>query len=282
MRVVILGAKGMLGKDLGGVFYDHSPYLLDKDELNITDKPSVQAVFKHLRPQVVINAAAYTDVDGCETNQDLAMLVNGYAPEYLANAARDAGAIFVHYSTDYVFSGVQKDGYKEQDPPGPPVNFYGMSKLHGERAIQEAGGNYYIIRTSWLFGAHGKNFVETMLRLASAQEKIRVVNDQHGKPTFSLDLARKTRKLIEDKSDFGIYHITNEPKGTWYDFACAILRRGLNPLQSSSSPGISPCTSSEFPRPAKRPAYSVLLNTKLPPLRSWEEALEEYLARRVA
>jgi len=254
------------------VFYDFAPYPLDKDELDITDEKGCSALLRHLKPDVVINAAAYTDVDGCETNKDLAMKVNGEAPGHLAKAAKDVGAVFIHYSTDYVFDGNKAEGYREDDEPGSPLNFYGESKLAGEEAVRKAGGDYYLIRASWLFGVNGKNFIEMMIKLAQEQEKLRVVNDQHGKPTFSLDLARKTREFVEGKKDFGVYHITNEPQTTWYDFAREILGEGAR---------ISPCTSDEFPRPAKRPTYSILLNTKLPFLRSWQEALAEYmLARR--
>lgn len=287
-KVVILGAKGMLGMDLARVFYDYSPYLLDKDELDITDKKGISALFYNLKPDVVINAAAYTDVDGCETNRELASEVNGAAPGYLAEASRDIGAVFVHYSTDYVFDGKKSEGYSENDEPGNPLNFYGESKLAGENNIKKVGGDYYLVRTSWLFGgwpssakaSEGvpKNFVETMLRLAKEKDELRVVNDQHGKPTFSLDLARKTRELIEGKKDFGIYHITNEPATTWYDFAKEIL--ATRPAVAGREVRVSPCTSRDFPRPAKRPQYSILLNTKLPPLRSWQEALTEYMLSR--
>ena len=316
MKIVIIGAKGMLGKDLGRVFFDpYAPagsgsrlkrrdfilYLLDKDELDITDKESVQKVFSDLKPDIVINAAAYTDVDGCETNRELAMKVNGVAPGYLAEASRDIGAVLVHYSTDYVFDGNKKEGYDEDDEPGDAINFYGESKLAGERAVREAGGSYYIIRTSWLFGGwpsyakasegKPKNFVETILKLAQEINRIKVVNDQYGKPTFSLDLARKTRELIESKlvrrsfseggKDFGVYHITNEPTTTWYDFAKEIVEQIKNTRDNTSIiPSILPCASSEFPRPAKRPQYSILKNTKLSPMRPWQEALREYLSLR--
>jgi len=293
MKVVILGAKGMLGRDLGKVFYDLSPYLLDKDELDVTNEKGTSALFRNLKPDLVINAAAYTDVDGCETNKDLAMKVNADAPGYLARASRDVGAVFVHYSTDYVFDGGKSEGYKEDEEPGKftrrgggPLNFYGESKLAGENAVREVGGNYYLIRASWLFGLGGPqvdgrpiNFIETILRLAQEKDELKVVNDQHGKPTFSLDLARKTRELVEGKEDFGIYHITTEPVSTWCDFACEIIKGGLAP-KSGQGPNVIPCASDEFPRPAKRPRYSILLNTKRPLLRSWQEALAEYLSLR--
>ena len=271
MKIVILGAKGMLGMDLRRVFYDLSPFPLDRDELDITDEKGTSALFRHLKPDVVINAAAYTDVDGCETNKDLAMKVNGEAPGHLAKASKDVGAVFIHYSTDYVFDGGKSRGYSEDDEPSNPLNFYGESKLAGEKAVREVGGDYYLIRASWLFGINGENFIETMIRLAQEKDELRVVNDQHGKPTFTLDLARKTRELVEGKKEFGIYHMTNEPHATWYDFAKKILGEDVR---------ISPCTSDEFPRPAKRPEYSILNNTKLPLLRPWQEALAEYLDLR--
>ncbi len=277
MKIVILGAKGMLGSDLAKVFADFKPHLFDKDEIDITNKNALIGLLKKIKPDIVINAAAYTDVDGCEENRDLAMKVNADAPGYLAEVSESIGAIFVHYSTDYVFSGNNENGYSEDDDPGDPVNFYGESKLAGEIAVRKSGGNYYIIRTSWLFGSGGpkingrpRNFVETILRLAEEKSELRVVNDQHGKPTFSLDLGQRTRYIIERKKDFGIYHVTNEPATTWYEFAKEI----------AGIPIIVPCKSSEFPRSAKRPGFSILLNTKLPPMRSWQEALEDYLKRR--
>lgn len=296
-RIVILGAKGMLGRDLRKVFADESPYVLDKEELDITNRDAVFCCLERLKPDVVINAAAYTDVDGCETNRELAMKVNGAAPGYLACVAKNIGAILVHYSTDYVFSGEKAEGYSEDDRPGSPVNFYGETKLVGENAIRDAGGNYYIIRTSWLFGLNGKNFVETILRhdqdKSQKKKELKVVNDQHGKPTFSLDLAKKTKEILSGSYDFGTYHTTNEPATTWYDFARAIIdKRNIigKKNQKNTSRRIQKlddrlnfvyaCSSLEFPRPAKRPAFSILLNTKLPPLRPWREALEEYLKAR--
>jgi len=297
MKVVILGAQGMLGSDLGKVFSDLGPYLLDKDDLDVTETKGVMKVFQRLKPNIVINAAAYTDVDGCETHRDLAMKVNGEAPGYLAGASQDIGAVFVHYSTDYVFAGDNTEGYRELDVPENPINFYGESKLIGENAVLEAGGKHYLIRTSWLFGNGGhlvngrpRNFVETMLRLAQERDEIRVVNDQHGKPTFTFDLAKRTRELIDGKKDFGIYHITNEPATTWYEFAKEIVGQWrkktykqngmMNPMENSRNARIIPCTSQDFPRPAKRPAYSILLNTKLPSSRGWNEALGEYISAR--
>lgn len=274
MKTLIFGAEGMLGRDLASIFSDWNTKLLDKEDVDIRDKDAVFDLIEDFHPDLVINAAAYTDVDGCETNREVAMSVNGEAPGYLASASKDAGAIFVHYSTDYVFRGDNPEGYKEDDPPAAPINFYGETKLAGEKAIMETEGKNFIIRTSWLFGLNGNNFVETMLRLASERDELRVVNDQHGKPTYTLDLAKRTRELIEGGHDFGIYHITNEPATTWYEFAKEIID------SSGMEVSVAPCSSQEFPRPAKRPEYSILLNTKLPPMRSWQEALADYLLAR--
>lgn len=287
MKTIIFGAKGMLGKDLAGVFSDWKPRLLDKDDIDIRDTDAVFGLIGRMRPDVVINAAAYTDVDGCETNREFAMSVNGEASGYLAAAAKETGAIFIHYSTDYVFHGDQKEGYSEDDEPGNPLNFYGETKLAAEKIIKEVAGNYYIIRTSWLFGLNGKNFVETILRKASKfggqtprggsdPHLLRVVNDQRGKPTYTVDLAKRTREIIEADYAPGIYHVTNEPATTWHDFAKEILG-GLTPQAGSDPAWLIPCASSEFPRPAKRPEYSILVNTKLPPMRIWKDAVGEYL-----
>lgn len=286
MKVVILGANGMLGNDLGKVFYDQGPYLLDKVELDITNERAVHNVFLKLKPDIIINAAAYTDVDGCEVNKDLAMQVNGNAPGYLARVAKDVGAVFIHYSTDYVFPGDKERGYEEDDIPSSPPNFYGESKLAGEATVKDIGGKFYIIRTSWLFGssAGGENlhvnFVEKMTELAKDRDEIKVVKDQHGKPTYTLDLAEATRKLIEEKAEFGIYHLTNEPATTWYEFATEIIGQWAGKNQIENPPKVIPVTSDEFSRPAKRPNYSILLNTKCAPFRSWKEALSDYLGRK--
>lgn len=281
MRTIIFGTKGMLGSDLASIFSDWNPKLLGKEEIDIADEKAVFNLLRDVQPEVVINAAAYTDVDGCEANRELAISVNGDAPQYLAAASKEVGAIFVHYSTDYVFSGDRQEGYKEDDEPtGEPVNFYGESKLAGENAIREVGGKYYIIRTSWLFGLNGKNFVETMLRLAQEKDEVRIVDDQHGKPTYTLDLAKKTRELIEGGYEPGIYHMVNEPATTWYGFAKEIFRQAQDKYSWDKSIVVAPVDSKEFPRPAKRPEHSILLNTKLPPMRSWQEALRDYLQQR--
>lgn len=272
MKILILGSKGMLGCELMEVFNDFETFGWDKEEIDITSREQVNEKIEELKPSIVINAAAYTDVDGCETNKELAMKVNGEAVGYLASICKKIGAVFIHYSTDYVFAGDNPDGYKEGDIPRKPLNVYGQSKLLAEELLKKNTKMYYLIRTSWLFGRFGKNFVETMLKLARNQNELKVVNDQHGKPTYALDLARRTRQLIENQSPCGIYHLTNEGVTTWYDFAKKIFK-----LAQISKVKPIPVTSDEFPRPAKRPQHSILLNTKLPPTRPWQEALHEYL-----
>lgn len=253
----------MLGTDLRKAFPE--AVALSHREVDITDRQQVISVIKELKPGAVINAAAYTNVDGCEDEHELACSVNGKAPGYIAEACAATGAKLVHYSTDYVFDGLKSE-YKESDATNP-INVYGESKLLGERNIIRAMKDYRIIRTSWLFGRHGKNFVDTMLSLSKQMDKVKVVNDQVGKPTYTVDLAAKTREVLGRTP--GIYHITNDGVCSWYEFASAII------------PNTTPCTSEEFPRKAKRPKFSVLVNTKTAPMRHWRDALADYLRNKV-
>ena len=258
-NVLLFGTSGMLGHALREVF--PGAHGISHAEVNIADEEAIRTAVKTLKPGIVINAAAYTDVDGCEDNRDLAFAVNGKGPGYLAAACRDAGATLVHYSTDYVFDGCSRE-YRENDRTHP-INVYGESKLLGETEIASNTDDFRIIRTSWLYGSHGKNFVDTVLALSRQMEFVRVVNDQTGKPTYTIDLARKTPEIIS--SDPGIYHITNEGVCSWFEFASAFI------------PNAAACSSAEFPRKAKRPAYSVLTNTKTTPLRHWKDAVADYL-----
>lgn len=272
MKILILGAKGMLGHDLVNIFDDYEVFAWDLKVIDITNKKIVQRKILGLKPDIVINAAAYTNVDGCERDKKLCMEVNGYAVGYLALACKTCGAILVHYSTDYVFNGQKKEGYKENDKINP-LNTYGESKALGEKELMANTDKYYLIRTSWLYGKHGKNFVDTMLNLALENDTIKVVNDQFGKPTYSKDLAIKTREIIKEKKDFGIYHITNEGTTSWYEFTKKIFELANVKVK------VIPVATKQFPRPAKRPHYSALINTKLPKMRNWEEALKEYLTQ---
>jgi dTDP-4-dehydrorhamnose reductase len=273
-KILILGAKGMLGQDLTKVLSDFSLTLWDKEEIDITDQNQVDMKITALDPQIIINCAAYTAVDDCEVNKDIALRVNNQAVGYLALCAKRIGAILFHISTDYVFNGQNVKGYAEDSQEFGPVNFYGESKLSGEKTLNNIGGKYYLIRTSWLYGKNGKNFVETMLKLGSEKKEVKVVNDQFGKPTFTVDLARQILYILSNNLEFGTYHVTDETAEggiSWFDFATKIFE--LAKLEVKAIP----CSSQEFIRPAKRPAHSALINSKLPPLRKWDEALKEYL-----
>ncbi|MFA6254765.1 MAG: dTDP-4-dehydrorhamnose reductase [Patescibacteria group bacterium] len=273
-QILILGANGMLGHALAEVFADQNPILWDSADLDITNENQVSNKLAKLKPTLILNAAAYTDVDCAEKNKELANSVNGYGVGYLAKAAKELGAILVHYSTDYVFSGENQNGYKEEDLPNP-ISAYGASKMLGEQQLQQNCEMYYLIRSSWLFGEYGgKNFVKRILTKAQNQRKLKVVNDHFGRPTYAKDLAKRTREIIDRQKPCGIYHVTNETpvEGiSWYDLAKkAVELKGLKTK-------VVPCSSSEFPQPAKRPKYAMLVNTKLEPMREWQEALEDYL-----
>ncbi len=262
IKALIIGASGMLGFDLCKVFT--TSVKLTHKELDIINRDQVLGSIQRIKPNLVINAAAYTDVEGCETNQELALQVNAYGPGYIAEACNKIGATLVHFSTDYVFDGSDNE-YIESATPNP-INVYGRSKFFGELKIAEKMDNYRIVRISWLFGTHGKNFVETMLKLSGEMAEVRVVNDQFGKPTYTVDLAHKIAEIIELNP--GIYHLTNEGICSWYEFASAFLNN------------VVPCRSEEFPRKAKRPKYSVLVNTKTGPMKHWKEALKDYLREK--
>jgi len=257
--MVIFGANGMLGHALQQVF--PKAHFFGHRNVEISHEDAVMKMVKRERPAVIINAAAYTDVDGCEDNRDRAYAVNGYGPGYIAAACSEVGAILVHYSSDYIFDGTKPE-YREDDPPNP-INIYGESKLLGEVSIRKNMEEFRIIRTSWLYGSNGKNFVDTILTLSHQRPFVRVVHDQVGKPTYTVDLARATPDIISRAP--GVYHITNDGTCSWYEFASAFI------------PNATPCTTEEFPRKAQRPAYSVLANTKTPPLRHWREAVREYI-----
>lgn len=262
IKTLIFGAGGMLGTELCSIFPD--AVKLKHSDIDIRDREKVIKAIKSVKPDVVINAAAYTAVDDCEDNRGLAFEINGNAPGYMAKGCAMTGAKLIHYSTDYIFNGSKKEYFETDDPD--PINVYGQSKLMGELNIINNMENFRILRTSWLFGAHGKNFVDTMLKLSKEMNTVKVVNDQFGKPTYAYDLARKTHEIIGLAP--GIYHITNEGVCSWYEFASAIIENTV------------PCTSNEFPRKAKRPEYSVLVNTKTTPMRHWKKALVEYLGQR--
>ncbi len=273
MKILLTGAKGMLGSDFCKVTNEsHEVIQLSHHELDICNLDAVIAASRAYKPNVIINCAAYTNVDGCETNSELAFAINGQAPKNLAIAASECSASLLHISTDYVFDGAKGSPYIETDLTNP-MSVYGKSKLLGERNVSEYEKSY-VVRTQWLYGHNGNNFVKTILRLAKERGELKVVDDQVGHPTNTMDLAIALAKLIECEN-FGMYHITNSEEASWFAFTKEILSAtNLNHVK------LSPCKTSEFPRPAKRPSYAPLENKKWnefnPPLRSYKEAVQEY------
>jgi len=276
MRILIVGHLGMLGTDLmkeAGLRHDVSG--VDRQEVNITDRVQCRELLRDFRPDSVVNAAALTRVDYCETHGEEALQVNGYGAGNLAEAAASAGALLVHYSTDYIFDGRKAGPYLEEDAPNPR-SAYGRSKLRGEELVRTSGKDHLILRTAWLFGQNGVNFIHTILGAATKGQSLRVVNDQKGSPTYSRDVAAYTIRMIEAGCR-GTYHVTNSGSCTWCHLAvCAVEWAGMKDVQ------VIPVTTAEFPRPAPRPANSVLANARLEregfsPMRAWQEAAREYV-----
>ena len=281
MKLLLTGSNGQLGRELTRQLekkkIDHVGY--DIPEFDVTDKEKIAAIIAKEQPTVIINCGALTNVDGCETQRDLAMAINAVGPKYLAEIARDQDMVLVQVSTDYVFdgAGIIKDGelrpYQETDPVDPKT-VYGESKAAGEKAVAETTPKHFIVRTAWLYG-DGNNFVKTMLELAAKHPQLTVVNDQVGSPTSTVDLAAAIIDLIET-DHYGIYHGTCEGQCSWYDFALEIFR-----LSGIDIP-VAAVTSEQFVRPAPRPKYSVLENKALNDLkmnnfRPWQLSLAEYL-----
>lgn len=262
----------MLGHYLVEAFKDEDMSPFSKEELDITDKEAVKKNLMRLKPELVINAAGYTDVDGCESNYNLAVSVNADGVRNIAEICKYIGCDFLHISTDYVFSG-EKEGYSEDDELAP-INSYGKSKCIGEKYLKEASRRHFIIRTSGLYGNHGKNFVDTIINLAKTKKEIEVVDDQRTIPTYTKDFAKAIRNFVGSNPEYGTYHLTNDGSCTWFEFAKRIIE-----IQKSDAV-VKPTTSGKISRPAKRPRNSVLINTKLPKLRHWEDALRSYLAER--
>jgi dTDP-4-dehydrorhamnose reductase len=265
----------MLGTDLMDVFGSASAlWGLDFDEIDITNPAQCRERIQALRPEVIINAAALTAVDYCESHAGEAFRVNGDGAANLAAEAAVVGAVLVHYSTDYIFDGLKDGPYLEDDPPAPR-SVYGKSKLRGEELVRAASPDHIIVRTAWLFGRHGKNFIRSIVNAARSGQQLRVVNDQRGSPTWTRDLAACTARLIE-AGGRGAYHVTNSGSCTWYDLAVHALA-----LVGVRDARIEPVATQEYPLPASRPANSVLANSRLaaeglPPLRPWQEAVQEY------
>jgi dTDP-4-dehydrorhamnose reductase len=276
MRILVMGHKGMLGSDLMDVLgRDHEISGVDVGEFDITSATDCLRVVGEFKPEVIVNAAAYTDVDGCETNRDACFAVNAEGVRNIACACKGSGAKIVHYSTDYVFDGTKGEPYLEDDPCRP-INAYGASKRKGEQFLIETAENHVLIRTAWLYGRQGKNFVKAILAKAKGEGMLRVVDDQVGSPTFSFDLAQATKLLVE-RDCRGIFHVTNRGVCSWFQFAQKILE-----YAQVSGVTVEPIRSDELSRKAKRPAYSVLSNRKFmeatqKTMRPWQVALNDYL-----
>lgn len=278
MKYLIAGARGMLGTDLRDALHGREVVALGRDELDITDQESIAAAVAGV--DVVINAAAYTNVDAAEEDEATASAVNGTAAGLLARGAAHVGARFVQVSTDYVFDGLGRSPYPESSTI-KPLGAYGRTKAEGERLVQQEHPSAYIVRTAWLYGAHGPNFAKTMLRLAGERETVSVVDDQRGQPTWTSDLADAIVRLLDADAPAGVYHGTNAGETTWFGFARAVFEvAGLDPER------VLPTDSTSFVRPAPRPAYSVLghegwSRAGLAPLRDWRVALEAAAASGV-
>ena len=292
MKILITGSNGQLGNELqkivatgraeiGSVseqIKNSEVFALDVDKLDITKLEQVKTVLKEINPEVVINCAAATNVDGCEANKDLALKINAIGARNLAIVSEEIGAKLVQVSTDYVFSGVGEIPLNESDLVAP-YSVYGKTKLLGEEYVREFSSKYYIVRTAWLYGYVGHNFVYTMMRLGKEKESLSVVNDQLGNPTSANDLAYHILKLIET-DEYGVYHCTGKGECSWYDFAAEIMKlAGRNCT-------VNPCTSEEYkamyPNSAKRPEYSSLDNMMLrctvgDEMRDWKDALKTFM-----
>ena len=289
-RILILGSAGQLGHELQKAFAGVGPITaVDHASLDLADPAQIRATVGRVAPQIILNAAAYTAVDRAESEPDLARAINEAAPCILAEEARKHHALFVHYSTDYVFDGSKTSPWIETDPPHP-LNVYGAGKLAGELAVQHIGGSFLIFRTSWVYGPHGNNFLLTMLRLGRERSALSIVDDQIGAPTTSIELARATHAVVAGilagrfgtPADWsGLYHMTCSGSVSWFGFAQAIFARAAE-LFAIKPPHLTPIATSAYPRPAVRPANSVLSNARLQSrfglqLAPWESALEEAL-----
>jgi dTDP-4-dehydrorhamnose reductase len=288
MKILITGCKGQLGNELQDIIKSGRAEIgevsdvikkseiiaLDVDELDITNLEQVKNKINGLKPDVVINCAAATNVDGCESNEDFAFKVNSIGPRNLAIASAEIGAKLVQVSTDYVFSGVGDKPLTEYDLTAP-YSVYGKTKLLGENYVREFSSKYFIVRTAWLYGYVGHNFVYTMKKLGKNKDAINVVNDQRGNPTHANDLAYHILKLIQTE-EYGVYHCTGKGECSWYDFAKMIIELSGEKCQ------VNPCTSEEYKTPAKRPEYSsldnmMLRNTVGDEMRDWKDAIKSFI-----
>lgn len=283
--VLVIGANGMLGRDLVEVLRfsfhtdKHTDWEVlgwDIDEIDIQKEDTTVSKIESIRPEIVINVAAYTDVDGCELHEEKAFAVNAEGTRHVALGAQRCRAKVVYLSTDYIFDGKKREPYLENDPPNP-LNVYGRSKLKGEQYVQELVEDVLIVRTQWLYGKYGNNFVTSILRQAREKGVLSIVNDQIGSPTYTVDLSKALSFLIQCNAH-GIFHVTNSDLCTWYTFGQAVLK-----LSGMEGVRVIPISTKESGRPALRPSYSVLNTQKLKretgiTLRPWPEALKDYFS----
>jgi len=277
MRVLVTGAQGQLGTDMVLCLERHPAHYqvfgFGRVDLNVTDVSKVAKIFHQVKPDIVVHTAAYTQVDQAETDRSTAYIVNALGTRNLVGEAEKVGAKFVYISTDYVFDGKKGTPYYESDPTNPQ-SIYGQSKLAGEEFVISLSSKYFIVRTSWVYGKYGANFVRTMLKLGSEGKPIKVVNDQFGSPTYTLDLVRFLLQIFRTER-YGIYHATNSGSCSWYEFAKTIFEEAGLQVE------LSPCTTADFPRPAPRPTYSVLGHAGIKlngfeDLRPWQEGLKDF------
>ncbi len=286
MRILLPGAGGQVGGELVRTLAPLGEvHAFDRAALDLADPDALVAACRAVNPALIVNAAAYTAVDRAESEPALAEAVNGRAPGILAEQARRLGAVLVHYSTDYVFDGRRRRPYREDDPVRP-LNAYGRSKLSGERAIAQAGCRHLVLRTSWVYGPRGRNFLLTMRALAASRDEVGVVDDQRGAPTSSLFLADATARALaaipREGVPSGIYHLSAAGETTWAGFARAIFARSA--ARGLPAPRVRPITTAQFPTPARRPRYSVLSHTRFEAAfgfapGAWEAQLDECLRR---
>ncbi|TDB55446.1 dTDP-4-dehydrorhamnose reductase [Bacillus sp. CBEL-1] len=275
-KVLITGANGQLGKELVELFNNEGfeVYRFGRDEMDITNQSQVKEIIHRVQPDIVIHSAAHTKVDLAESEPEKAFAINAYGTRNVAVAAEQIKAKLVYVSTDYVFDGTGTEPYDEFSPTSP-LGVYGKSKLAGEQFVRDLHSQFFIVRTSWVYGKHGANFVKTMLKLGSEKKELSVVADQVGCPTYTLDLATTILELVSTEK-YGVYHVSNSGQCSWYEFAKAIFDEAGIEVQ------VNPCTTEEFPRPAERPAYSVfkhqslaINNITIP--RQWRDGLVHFL-----
>jgi len=287
MRILVLGRSGQVGTALTQSLQGLGELIaLDRAQLDLTNPDAIRTTLREIQPQIVINAAAYTAVDAAESDQAMAFQINAVAPRVMAEESERLGAALIHYSTDYVFDGGKQGAWMEDDATAP-LSVYGHSKLAGEQAITDVGGTHLILRTSWVYGLHGKNFLLTMLKLAESRDSLAIVDDQIGAPTWALTIADATSAIIRDAGEpaqlaalSGIYHLCAGGHTSWFGFAQAIFSHA----SVQHKPQLRPITTAEYPTPAQRPHNSILNTDKFRrsfgDLPTWDDALQTCLQMR--